>query len=113
MSAHTDASEFDQSCCQRVRNKSGQRGQFTAATALPHQILTHTCSQGLITAAGGLECVQTLLSESEVLLAAHGPYTAAGVAKTLGLDVPCVGRNFGTFDGVVAELERHFSDQES
>jgi hypothetical protein len=65
--------------------------------------------QGLIIAAGGLETLQALLAESQVLLAAHGPYTAAGVTKTIGLPVPCVGQSFGSFHGVVAELEGHFS----
>lgn len=43
------------------------------------------------------------------MLAAHGPYTAAGVAAVIDLSVDVVGRAFGSFHGVVAALEAHFT----
>ena len=39
------------------------------------------------------------IAAHRVLLAAHGPYTAAGVAETLGHPVHCVSRDFSSFDG--------------
>jgi len=44
-----------------------------------------------------------------VPLAAHGPYTAAGVEATLGKPVAIVSENFSSFRGVVAALELYFS----
>ena len=44
-----------------------------------------------------------------VVLAAHGPYTAAGAAMVTGLPVPVVSRSFCSFDGLVAALEEHFA----
>ena len=43
-----------------------------------------------------------------IALAAHGPYTAAGVSKVLDLNVDVVGKAFGSFRGIVAELEEYF-----
>ncbi len=50
-----------------------------------------------------------MLRAQDVLLAAHGPYTAAGVANTLGLEVECVSKDFSSFDGLVAALARHWA----
>jgi hypothetical protein len=38
------------------------------------------------------------------VLAAHGPYTAAGAADVLGLQVPVVSRDFSSFEGLVRAL---------
>lgn len=65
--------------------------------------------QGLVAAVGGVDRLAALVADKQLLLAAHGPYTAAGVTSTTGLPVPCVGQRFGTFDGVVSALEEHFS----
>jgi hypothetical protein len=62
-------------------------------------------AQGLIQAMGGLEALTKAITAHSVLLAAHGPYTAAGVSETLGLPVTCVSTSFSTFDGLVAALE--------
>lgn len=48
---------------------------------------------------GNADTLSTILRAHEVLLAAHGPYTAAGVAETLGLPVECVSKDFSSFDG--------------
>lgn len=58
---------------------------------------------------GGDEAVRDALRRNGTLLAAHGPYTAAGAGQVLGLPVPCVSRNFSTFDGLVAALAEHFA----
>lgn len=65
--------------------------------------------QGLVAAVGGVDGLAALVADNQLLLAAHGPYTAAGVTSTTGLPVPCVGHRFVTFDGVVSALEEHFS----
>jgi hypothetical protein len=57
-------------------------------------------AQGLLQAMGGnAEVLAATLRSQRVLLAAHGPYTAAGVAETLGVSVGCVSKDFSSFDG--------------
>lgn len=48
---------------------------------------------------GDIETLAATLRSHQVLLAAHGPYTAAGVAETLGVSVGCVSKDFSSFDG--------------
>lgn len=50
-----------------------------------------------------------MLTSHDVLLAAHGPYTAAGAAEVLGLEVKCVSKDFSSFNGLVAALAAHWS----
>ena len=48
---------------------------------------------------GDPETLAATLRSQRVLLAAHGPYTAAGVAETLGVPVGCVSKDFSSFNG--------------
>jgi hypothetical protein len=47
-----------------------------------------------------------------IVLAAHGPYTAAGVTAETELDVDVVGTAFGSFHGVVSALETFYAPKE-
>jgi len=58
---------------------------------------------------GGVEALRDAVNRHGVLLAAHGPYTAAGAGAVLGLEVPCVSKRFGSFVGVVEALEDAFA----
>eukprot|EP00798_Chlamydomonas_sp_ICE-L_P006553 gene6553-3205_t len=67
-------------------------------------------AQGLVHVMGGLEALTSHITRNNVLLAAHGPYTARGVCSVLGgLPVKCVSRNFSSFHGLVRALEDHFA----
>lgn len=66
-------------------------------------------AQGLVHALGGADVLQDVIHRQGIVLAAHGPYTAAGVTSVTGLEVECIGRDFATFNGVVMALEEHFS----
>jgi hypothetical protein len=46
---------------------------------------------------------------ADIVMAAHGPYTAAGVTEVTGIHVDVVGKAFGSFHGVVTALEEHFA----
>jgi hypothetical protein len=48
---------------------------------------------------GDAERLAATLRSQRVLLAAHGPYTAAGVAEILRVPVGCVSKDFSSFDG--------------
>ncbi|KAF8063700.1 hemD [Scenedesmus sp. PABB004] len=61
-------------------------------------------AQGLCLLMGGRDALAAAVRERGVVLAAHGPYTAAGAAEVLGLPVPVVSKSFATFDGLVAAL---------
>ena len=67
-------------------------------------------SQGLALALGGRDVI-TAAASCGVVLAAHGPYTAAGVAAVLGVsaDVLVVSRDFSSFAGVVDALAGEFA----
>lgn len=43
-----------------------------------------------------------------IALAAHGPYTAAGVAAVTDMEVSVIGAAYGSFHGVVNALAAHF-----
>lgn len=66
-------------------------------------------SEGLALALGGRDVITAAASRG-VVLAAHGPYTAAGVADVLGVsvDVVVVSRDFSSFGGVVTALRESF-----
>ena len=64
-----------------------------------------TQAQGLALLLGGVDAVASAVSRHNVLLAAHGPYTAAGVSSILNLPVTCVSSNFSSFAGLVSALE--------
>ncbi len=49
-------------------------------------------------------CGRSLCCSTAGLLAAHGPYTAAGAADVVGLPVPCVSKDFSSFDGLITAL---------
>lgn len=53
---------------------------------------------------GGADAVQAAVAQHGTLLAAHGPYTAAGVGEVLGTPVTVVSRAFGSFHGLVDAL---------
>jgi hypothetical protein len=52
---------------------------------------------------------QRSLECAGIVLAAHGPYTAAGVTAETDLDVDVVGTAFGSFHGVVSALEEYYA----
>jgi hypothetical protein len=61
-----------------------------------------------VQAMGGVETLRAAVNDHKVLLAAHGPYTAAGATAVLGLEVNCVSQRFGSFVGVLEALEGAF-----
>lgn len=58
---------------------------------------------------GGAEVVAEAMNEHGVVLAAHGPYSAAGASEVLGCPVNCVSQNFSSFDGLVLALQGAFA----
>ena len=48
-----------------------------------------------------------------IALAAHGPYTAAGVAAVTDMEVSVIGAAYGSFHGVVNALAAHFDPSNS
>jgi hypothetical protein len=61
-------------------------------------------AQGLCHLVGGKKRLVSAVQQHGILLAAHGPYTAAGAADVLGLPVPVVSKNFSSFHGLVEAL---------
>ncbi|CAG9466575.1 unnamed protein product [Pedinophyceae sp. YPF-701] len=66
-------------------------------------------AQGLAAHFGGAAAAARALERGGVVIAAHGPYTARGVRETLGLDVPVVGVDYSSFQGVTDALCAHFA----
>lgn len=66
-------------------------------------------AQGLAGVVGGAEVIAKAVHEHSIVLAAHGPYSAAGASEVLGLPVDCVNQNFASFDGLVVALEQAFA----
>lgn len=64
-------------------------------------------AQGLVHLIGK-EAVMEAIKANGIVLAAHGPQTAAGAAAVLGMDVPCVSKDYSSFAGVVAAIEQWF-----
>jgi hypothetical protein len=54
-----------------------------------------TQAQGLCRLMGGREALVRSVQRHGVVLAAHGPYTAAGAAEVVGLPVPVVSKRWG------------------
>jgi hypothetical protein len=67
-------------------------------------VLLGVQAQGLCQLLGGREALVGAIQQHGVVLAAHGPYTAAGASEVLGVPVPVVSQNFSTFHGLVAAL---------
>lgn len=68
------------------------------------------CAGSRVSAAlGGAEAIQKAVCEHGIVLAAHGPYSAAGASAILGCSVDCVNQNFASFDGLAVALERAFA----
>lgn len=84
---------------------------YTMAFPCRARQLLHIQAQGLqhLLTAYARRGAWAALQRAGVPLAAHGPYTAAGVEATLGSPVDVVSRDFSSFRGLVAALERHFS----
>lgn len=53
---------------------------------------------------GGKDALFSAIQQHGTVLAAHGPYTAAGASDVLGLPVPVVSKNFSSFHGLVQAL---------
>lgn len=66
-------------------------------------------AQGLVRLIGGAEVIAKAVQEHGIVLAAHGPYSAAGASEVLGCPVDCVNRDFASFDGLVVALEQAFA----
>lgn len=66
-------------------------------------------AQGLCRLMGGRDALAAAAAHHNVILAAHGPYTAAGASEVIGAPVPVVARDFSTFGGVVAALAEAFA----
>lgn len=62
-------------------------------------------AQGLSRLMGGADIVVEAVNEHDVVLAAHGPYSAAGASEVLGCPVNCVSQNFASFNGLLLALE--------
>lgn len=62
----------------------------------------------LLTNNGGLDRFLKLVSERRVLVAAHGPVTAQGIADVFEVD-PIVSQDSSSFDGVAAALDDAFA----
>ena len=58
---------------------------------------------------GGAEVIAEAVREHGVVLAAHGPYSAAGASEVLGCPVDCVSQAFASFDGLVLALQQVFT----
>jgi uroporphyrinogen-III synthase len=61
-------------------------------------------AQGLCQLLGGRDALVSAVQRHGTVLAAHGPYTAAGAGDVLGLPVTVVSKNFSTFHGLVQAL---------
>lgn len=77
---------------------------------LTHNLSCYSQAQGLclLMADGDYGKLRQAIADNNVLLAAHGPYTAAGAGQLLGLPITCVSQNYATFDGLVSALEQQF-----
>lgn len=66
-------------------------------------------AQGLVRLMGGAEVIRKAVHEHGTVLAAHGPYSAAGASEILRCPVDCVNQNFASFDGLAFALEEAFA----
>ena len=65
-------------------------------------------AQGLLQQVGDRDVFQQAVLRHCILLAAHGPYTAEGVGKLVGMSVSCISKDFSSFDGLVHAVEAVF-----
>lgn len=68
-------------------------------------------AQGLTQIMGGAEAIRDAVHDHSIILAAHGPYTAAGAGAVLGCHVQCINQDFSSFAGLVTALEHAFASQ--
>lgn len=66
-------------------------------------------AQGLTRLMGGAEAIRDAVRDHSIILAAHGPYTAAGAGAVLGCNVQCINQDFSSFAGLVTALEHAFA----
>lgn len=66
-------------------------------------------AQGLARLIGSTEVIAKAVDKHGIVLAAHGPYSAAGATEVLGCPVNCVNQNFASFAGLVVALEQAFA----
>eukprot|EP00803_Ostreobium_quekettii_P008293 evm.model.scf_988.2 EVM.evm.TU.scf_988.2 scf_988:33365-36781(+) len=66
-------------------------------------------AQGLVHELGPLDDIQHAIRDHHILLAAHGPYTAAGVEGVLAIPVTCISQDFSSFHGLVKAVETAIS----
>ena len=66
-------------------------------------------AQGLVHLMGGAQVIAEAVHQHGIILAAYGPYSAAGASETLNCPVNCVSKSFVTFDGLVLALDQPFS----
>ena len=70
-------------------------------------------AQGLAKAFGSLDIVLQAVRKHNVVLAAHGPYTAEGAGRVLGCKMDCVSQSFASFAGLVVALGRRVSERDA
>ena len=68
-------------------------------------------AQGLKQIMGGAEAIRDAVHDHSIILAAHGPYTAAGAGVVLGCRIQCINQDFSSFAGLVTALEHAFASQ--
>jgi uroporphyrinogen-III synthase len=62
-------------------------------------------AQGLLQAVGKDALLHAV--KRGLVLAAHGPQTAAGAGKVLGLEIACVSKDYSSFAGLIHALEQN------
>lgn len=68
-------------------------------------------AQGLLRLMGSADVIKNAMRDHDLLLVAHGPFTAAGVGDVLGCSVKCINRDFYSFAGLVAALQHAFAQK--
>ncbi|CAD7698650.1 unnamed protein product [Ostreobium quekettii] len=75
----------------------------------PALVVPTVQAQGLVHELGPLDDIQHAIRDHHILLAAHGPYTAAGVEGVLAIPVTCISQDFSSFHGLVKAVETAIS----
>eukprot|EP00177_Eucheuma_denticulatum_P001874 GFKZ01003343.1.p2 GENE.GFKZ01003343.1~~GFKZ01003343.1.p2 ORF type:complete len:321 (+),score=54.50 GFKZ01003343.1:251-1213(+) len=57
---------------------------------------------------GNMDEFKSKVESNDIIVGAHGPFTAAGVRQALGID-PVVSEDYSSFDGLVTVLEERFT----
>lgn len=68
-------------------------------------------AQGLKQIMDGAEAIRDAVHDHSIILAAHGPYTAAGAGAVLGCRIQCINQDFSSFAGLVTALGHAFASQ--